>query len=209
MNDIKFDEKGLVPAIATDVYTNRVLMQAYMNKEAFELTLKTGKAHYFSRSRNCIWLKGETSGHYQEVVDIVSDCDNDSILMRVLQQGAACHTGSYSCFFNRVKTFKDMPNIDILQKNIQTIRDRVTHPEEGSYTNYLLNKGVEKITKKVGEEASECIIAAMKHDNAELAGEIADLYYHTLVLMQDRGMELTDVLRVLEDRHNKDRKRNY
>lgn len=209
MNDIVFNEKGLVIAIATDAYTNEVLMQAYMNKEALELTIQTGKAHYFSRSRNKLWLKGETSGHFQEVVSILSDCDNDCILLRVIQQGAACHTGNRTCFFNSIKQFKDIPNIGILQADIDVIRDRVSNPIEGSYTNYLLEKGVEKICKKVGEEASETIIASMKADNEELACELADLYYHTLVLMQDRGLEFSEVLRVLQQRHDHERKRNY
>lgn len=207
--DIKFDEKGLVVAIAADAYTNEVLMQAYMNREALDLTLKTGKAHYFSRSRNQLWLKGETSGHFQQVVSIYSDCDNDSILMRVIQTGAACHTGERSCFFNQLKEFQPLANINILQKNIETIQDRKAHPVEGSYTNYLLHKGVEKICKKVGEESSETIIAAMKNDNEELAMELADLYYHTLVLMEDRGLRFGEVLKVLETRHAQERKRNY
>lgn len=209
MKNIKFDEKGLVVAIATDVYTNEVLMQAYMNQEALDLTLKTQKAHYFSRSRNKIWLKGEISGHFQKVVSICSDCDNDSILLRVIQIGVACHTGAPSCFFNNIQEFQDVSNINIFQKDIQVIKERAKMPIEGSYTNYLLNKGVEKICKKIGEEASETIIAAMKHDNAELACELADLYYHTFVLMQDRGIELQDVLKVLTTRHENERKRNY
>lgn len=207
--DIKFNEQGLVVAIATDVYTNQVLMQAFMNKEALQLTLNTGKAHYFSRSRNQLWLKGETSGHFQEVVSICSDCDNDSILMRVIQTGAACHTGAKSCYFNNYKEFKSVANIDVFYKNIDTIKERKACPQEGSYTNYLLNKGVEKISKKIGEEASECIIAAMKNDNIELSCELADLYYHTLVLMQAQGLPFENVLAVLEERHNTERKRNY
>lgn len=209
INDIKFNDKGLVVAIASDAFTNEVLMQAYMNKEALQLTLSTGKAHYFSRSRNKLWLKGETSGHFQEVVSIVSDCDNDCILMRVIQTGVACHTGSRTCFINNYTEFKEMPNINILQKNIDTISERKNCPVEGSYTNYLLDKGVEKICKKVGEEASETIIAAMKNDKEELACELADLYYHTFVLLKSAGMDFNDVLKILEGRHSKERKRNY
>ena len=209
MTDIKWNSDGLVPAIAVDAYTNEVLMQAYMNEEALRLTLETGRAHYYSRSRGKLWLKGETSGHFQTVVDVYTDCDNDSILLRVIQTGAACHTGSRTCFFRKLKSFSRVADISILQKNIDTIEDRAEHPQEGSYTNYLLAKGREKICKKVGEESTECVIAAMKGDNEELANELADLYFHTLVLMKDRGLAFNDVLKVLEDRHNSERKRNY
>ena len=204
--EIKFNADGLVPAIAVDAYTNEVLMQAYMDREAYEKTLQTGQAHYYSRSRRALWRKGETSGHTQKVVEIRVDCDADSVLLRVIQTGAACHTGERSCFYRTVKTFADVPNVGILQKDFGVIADRREHPVEGSYTNYLLNKGVEKICKKVGEEASESIIAAMKHDNEELACELAD---HTMVLMQDRGIALQDVWRVLETRNENERKRNY
>ncbi len=209
MTDIKWNSDGLVPAIAVDAYTNEVLMQAYMNEEALRLTLETGRAHYYSRSRGKLWLKGETSGHFQTVADVYTDCDNDSILLRVIQTGAACHTGSRTCFFRKLKSFSRVADISILQKNIDTIEDRAEHPQEGSYTNYLLAKGREKICKKVGEESAECVIAAMKGDNEELANELADLYFHTLVLMKDRGLAFNDVLKVLEDRHNSERKRNY
>ena len=209
MTDIKWNSDGLVPAIAVDAYTNEVLMQAYMNEEALRLTLETGRAHYYSRSRGKLWLKGETSGHFQTVADVYTDCDNDSILLRVIQTGAACHTGSRTCFFRKLKSFSRVADISILQKNIDTIEDRAEHPQEGSYTNYLLAKGREKICKKVGEESTECVIAAMKGDNEELANELADLYFHTRVLMKDRGLAFNDVLKVLEDRHNSERKRNY
>lgn len=209
MTGIKWNSDGLVPAIAVDAYTNEVLMQAYMNEEALRLTLETGRAHYYSRSRGKLWLKGETSGHFQTVADVYTDCDNDSILLRVIQTGAACHTGNRTCFFRKLKSFSRVADISILQKNIDTIEDRAEHPQEGSYTNYLLAKGREKICKKVGEESAECVIAAMKGDNEELANELADLYFHTLVLMKDRGLAFNDVLKVLEDRHNSERKRNY
>lgn len=209
MTDIKWNSDGLVPAIAVDAYTNEVLMQAYMNEEALRLTLETGRAHYYSRSRGKLWLKGETSGHFQTVADVYTDCDNDSILLRVIQTGAACHTGNRTCFFRKLKSFSRVADISILQKNIDTIEDRAEHPQEGSYTNYLLAKGREKICKKVGEESTECVIAAMKGDNEVLANELADLYFHTLVLMKDRGLAFNDVLKVLEDRHNSERKRNY
>ena len=210
--DIKFGGDGLVPAIAQDVVTGEVLMQAYMNKEALEKTLQTGKAHYYSRSRKKLWLKGETSGHFQHVVSIYADCDNDSILMKVVQDGAACHTGNYSCFFNELKSFdeyKGKSGAAALFDCIKTIEDRAQNPEEGSYTNYLLDKGREKICKKVGEESSEVIIAAMKGDNDEMKNELADLYYHTFVLMKDRGLDFSEVLDVLHARHSAPRKRNY
>lgn len=209
INSIKFDKDGLVPAIASDALTNEVLMLAYMNKEAIEKTVSTGKAHYFSRSRQSLWLKGETSGHFQTVVSIASDCDNDAILMRVIQDGAACHTGNYSCFFNNLTELSYSPNLSVIKKDVDTIAERAENPEEGSYTNYLLNKGVEKICKKIGEEASETIIAAMKNDKNELAEELADLYYHTFVLLKDRGMDIEDVLKVLDERSNAKRKREY
>ena len=207
--DIKFNSDGLVVAIAVDAVTNEILMQAYMDKEALDKTLATGKAHYFSRSRKKLWLKGETSGHFQRVVEVLTDCDADSVLLRVVQTGAACHTGERSCFFTTIKEFEKVPNMSVLRKDADIIEDRRLHPVEGSYTNYLLNKGVEKICKKIGEEASESIIAAMKGDKNELACELADLYYHTFVLMNDRGISLSDVLGVLEERNASERKRNY
>lgn len=207
--DIKFNADGLVVAIAVDAYTNEVLMQAYMNQEALQKTLETGEAYYFSRSRQKLWRKGETSGHTQKVVEVRVDCDADSLLLRVIQTGVACHTGERSCFYRQLKSFEDVPNIAILQEDIKVIADRRANPVEGSYTNYLLQKGVEKICKKVGEEASESIIAAMKSDKEELACELADLYYHTFVLMNDRGISLQDVLRVLQTRHDNERRRNY
>ncbi|HEY8423781.1 MAG TPA: bifunctional phosphoribosyl-AMP cyclohydrolase/phosphoribosyl-ATP diphosphatase HisIE, partial [Clostridia bacterium] len=177
---IKFDEKGLVPAIAQDAYTGAVLMQAYMNKKAFELTLKTQRAHYFSRSRNKIWQKGETSGCYQEVVSVSLDCDFDSVLLKVIQKGNACHTGEYTCFHNLIEEFIPIFNSEIIYKDIKCIKDRKINPKEGSYTTYLLENGTDKICKKIGEEASEVIIAAKNANNDELAAEIADLIYHTL-----------------------------
>ena len=206
---IKFNSDGLVVALAVDAYTNELLMQAYMNREAFDLTLSTGKAYYYSRSRGKLWLKGETSGHFQKVIEVLTDCDSDCVLLRVVQEEAACHTGNRSCFYTSVKEFEKIPNNAVLQKDINTIASRRESPVLGSYTNYLLDKGVEKICKKIGEEASETIIAAMKSDNEELACELADLYYHTFVLMNDRGLEFSEVLKVLEQRSLNERKRNY
>lgn len=204
MYDLKFDSNGLIPAITVDAVTNEVLMQAYMNKEALEKTLETGEVHYWSRSRQKLWHKGEESGHFQKVKTIYADCDGDSLLIAVEQVGGiACHTGSRSCFFNEIKKFGDQDgNVKVLRVLADTIKDRAENPKEGSYTDYLLAKGVEKICKKVGEESTEAVIAAMKADNKELSNEIADLFYHLFVLMQARGMKYTDVLKVLEERHD-------
>ncbi len=209
ISKIKFDEKGLVPAIAQDVFTNKVLMQAYMNREALELTLSTKKAYYYSRSRKELWLKGETSGHFQEVVSVSTDCDYDCVLLKIIQTGPACHTGQESCFFNEIETFKDIADIAILKSDIDTIKERKENPAEGSYTNYLLTKGKEKICKKIGEESSEIIIAAMKDDNNELACECADLLYHMFVLLEAQNSDFYDVLKVLRERRENERKRNY
>lgn len=207
--EIKYDEKGLVPAIAVDAYTGEVLMQAYMNKEALEQTILTGYAHYFSRSRQKLWKKGESSGNIQEIVSIFLDCDYDSILLNIIQKGNACHTGERSCFFNKVKEFKEIYNSRILYKDILCIKDRRDNPKEGSYTTYLLQNGLDKICKKVGEEAAEVIIAAKNPNDEELAGEIADLFYHTLVLMEDKGIDIENVFKIMTERSQRPRSRNY
>lgn len=196
MSVIKFDQNGLVPAIAQDAKTGRVLMLAYMNAESLQLTLDTGYATYFSRSRQQLWKKGETSGHTQKVLDLSYDCDGDAILMQVEQIGPACHTGAVSCFFNEVVKAdeEDHPaSSAIVQKVYDVICDRKENPQEGSYTNYLLNKGIEKTAKKVGEEASETIIAAIKGSQEEVTYEAADLLYHLLVLMFQSGVSPDDV----------------
>lgn len=203
MCELKYNADGLIPVVTVDAVTDEVLMQAYMNKEAFDMTMETGDAWYWSRSRGKLWHKGEESGHFQRVVSVCADCDFDCLLLRVRQVGGiACHTGSRSCFFNELKTFGEKPGeTAVLRVLDETIKDRAAHPREGSYTNYLLDKGVEKICKKVGEESTEAVIAAMKGDNTELSGEIADLLYHLFVLMQARGLEYSDVLKVLGNRH--------
>ena len=206
---IKYDKDGLMPAIAQDAVTGAVLMQAYMNAEAFEKTLKTGQAHYYSRSRKKLWRKGEESGHTQKVVKIMSDCDGDCVLLKVLQTGPACHTGEQTCFFNELKSFGESYNASILYDISDTIKDRKANPQEGSYTNYLLDKGIDKICKKVGEEASETIIAAKNKDNVELSNEISDLLFHLLVLCESCGLELEEVFKVLAERHAAPRKRDY
>lgn len=197
---IKFDGNGLVPVIAVDYSSNTLLMQAYANKQALDLCESTGYAHYFSRSRSQLWKKGETSGNIQQIVEILCDCDFDSVLLRVRQTGVACHTGNRSCFFNSVKQFESAASIDALYHVDKAVKDRIEAPQIGSYTNYLLNKGNEKICKKVGEEASECIIAAMKDDKSELPCELADLAYHCLVLMNNNNISIDDVLNVLKER---------
>lgn len=196
MSKIKFDEKGLVPAIAQDAKTGQVLMLAYMNAESLQMTLDSGYATYFSRSRQQLWRKGETSGHTQRVLEMRYDCDGDALLLTVEQEGPACHTGEISCFHNPILTADadDLPpTADVVQQVYDVICDRKEHPREGSYTNYLLDKGVEKICKKVGEEASETIIAAMKRSKPEVCYEAADLVYHLLVLLFEQGVTPDDL----------------
>lgn len=191
LSAIRYDERGLVPAIAQDAQTGAVLMLAYMNAESLRATLESGYATYFSRSRQQLWRKGETSGHLQRILAIHYDCDGDAILLTVEQTGPACHTGEYTCFHNEVTAVEPsaMPaSAKVMEQVYSVIADRAAHPRQGSYTNYLLEKGKEKICKKVGEEASECIIAAMKDDPAALCGEAGDLLYHLLVLLYQGGV---------------------
>jgi phosphoribosyl-ATP pyrophosphohydrolase/phosphoribosyl-AMP cyclohydrolase len=214
VKNIKFDDKGLIPVIAQDYNTNEVLMMAYMNKEALEKSLETGKAHYFSRSRNKLWQKGETSGHYQYIKSIKIDCDNDALLIKVEQVEGACHTGHYSCFYREIsekeglketqeKVFDEKEVYDgakVLKEVYDVIVDRTINPKEGSYTNYLFEKGLDKILKKVGEEAAEVIIAAKNKDKGEIVYEISDLFYHLFVLMVERGVKLDDIYNELKKR---------
>lgn len=195
--DIKFDEKGLVPAIAQDVSSGNVLMLAYMNEESLKLTLETGIVHYYSRSREEIWKKGETSGNIQELRGISYDCDGDSILLKVNQIGVACHTGNYSCFYNDIIGYNDMD--DTLSNLYKIIVDRKNNPKEGSYSKYLFEEGVDKILKKVGEEAAEVIIAA-KNTREELIYETSDLLYHLIVLLVNQGVTLGEIMEELRDR---------
>ncbi|MDD6051146.1 MAG: bifunctional phosphoribosyl-AMP cyclohydrolase/phosphoribosyl-ATP diphosphatase HisIE [Clostridiales bacterium] len=198
---LKWNEAGLLPAIAQDAVTGEVLMLAWMNRQSLRLTLESGYATYFSRSRQQLWRKGESSGHTQRVIRLSYDCDGDTILMQVQQIGPACHTGKHSCFHNPVVD-GDLPaTAGILETIAATVADRAAHPQPGSYTNYLLDKGTEKICKKVGEEATEAVIAAMKTDADGLAGEVADLLYHLSVLLHDQGVAWQDVWEVLRKRH--------
>lgn len=193
-----FKKMELIPAIIQDYRTNEVLMLAYVNEEAYKKMLETNQTYFYSRSRDELWHKGQTSGHFQNIKGMYLDCDLDTLLIYVEQIGVACHTGAYSCFFNEIKPFN---NINIF-KNLETlINDRKINPVEKSYTNYLLDQGVDKICKKVGEEASETIIAAKNNDKEELIGEISDLFYHVFVLMNNQGVSLEDIENKLKERH--------
>ncbi len=200
LGKIKYNADGLVPAVAQDAQTGEVLMQAYMNAETVRLTLDTGYAHYFSRSRQEIWKKGETSGHLQRVVSVSLDCDYDCVLLKVRQTGNACHTGNRTCFFHEVKRFEDVSGAALLYDLYDLIADRKANPKEGSYTNYLFDKGIDKILKKVGEENAEVIIASKNDGTEELRYETADLIYHLLVLMNEKGLTLEELFGELEKR---------
>ena len=200
--DLKPDDKGLIPCIVQDDTTGDVLMLAYMNEEAFDLTLKTGRMTYWSRSRQEIWVKGLTSGHFQFVKSLSADCDGDTLLAKAAQVGAACHTGNRSCFYRELYRIGH-PASDpqrVLQDVYAVIADRKLNPREGSYTNYLFDKGIDKILKKVGEEAAETIIAAKNPDRTESIYEIADLLYHLMVLMCEKGLTWEDISGELADR---------
>ena len=201
-SEFKADEKGLVPCIVQDYRTGQVLMMAYMNEESYRLTCETGKMTYYSRSRQELWCKGDTSGHYQYVKELCLDCDRDTILAKVHQVGAACHTGKYSCFFQELakKEYIDTNPLTILQEDFETILHRKNNPKEGSYTNYLFSKGIDKILKKCGEEAAEIIIAAKNPDAEELKYEIADFLYHLMVLMAECGLSWDEVVKELANR---------
>ena len=193
-----FKKMELIPAIIQDYRTNEVLMLAYVNEEAYKKMLETNQTYFYSRSRDELWHKGQTSGHFQNIKGMYLDCDLDTLLIYVEQIGAACHTGAYSCFFNEIKPFN---NINIFKSLETLINDRKINPIEKSYTNYLLDQGVDKICKKVGEEASETIIAAKNNDKEELIGEICDLFYHVFVLMNNQGISLEDIENKLKERH--------
>ncbi len=200
--DFKKNDQGLVPVIVQDYKTNQVLMLAYMNEEAYTRTVETGRMTYWSRSRNELWIKGDTSGHYQFVKSISLDCDSDTLLAKVKQIGAACHTGNYSCFYTDIfkRDFESEDISDIFDKVMGVILDRKKNPKEGSYTNYLFDKGIDKILKKCGEEATEIVIAAKNPDHEELRYEIADFMYHVMVLMAETGLSWVDIARELASR---------
>ena len=203
-SDLKKGPDGLVPVVVQDVKTDAVLMVAYMNEEAYNQTLRTGRMTYYSRSRSELWLKGETSGHYQYVYSLTADCDLDTILAKVTQVGAACHTGSYSCFFNEIQNRSSKQEahnpMKVFEEVFSVIEDRKEHPKEGSYTNYLFDKGIDKILKKVGEEATEIVIAAKNPNPNEIKYEIADFLYHMMVLMAERGITWDDIMEEMAKR---------
>lgn len=213
LQEVKFDEEGLIPAIIQDASNGEVLMLAYMNRESLQETIISGRTYFWSRSRNKLWMKGETSGNYQEVKEIRLDCDGDALLVTVEQKGVACHTGAKSCFFRRIKEGQ-LRKIEtgktpwvrgtsaaILQKVFEVILDRKRAPKQGSYTCKLFEGGSEKILKKIGEEASEVIIGAMEDDPSQIVYEIADLIYHLLVLLGFQDIPLEAVYEELERRH--------
>ena len=208
LNDLKFDAKGLIPAVAQDAVSGEVLMLAYMNEESIKKTIETGHATYFSRSRNELWEKGATSGNYQDVVDMYVDCDGDAIVVKVRQTGSACQTGNRSCFFRKVVDGKliEIPTglaarPGILYDVYNVIVDRVKNPKEGSYTNYLFEKGLDKMLKKVGEESAEVIIASKNRIKAEVQYETADLLYHLSVVLVEEGLTWDDIFVELQGRY--------
>lgn len=201
-SDFKLSKDQLIPVIVQDYRTDEVLMLAYMNEEAYQNTLRTGRMTYYSRSRDELWVKGETSGHYQYVKKLMLDCDNDTILAKVRQVGAACHTGNRSCFFKELAS-KDYVSTNphtVLTEDFEVILERKKNPRDGSYTNYLFDKGIDKILKKCGEEAAEIIIAAKNPDAEELKYEIADFLYHMMVLMAECGLDWEDITKELVNR---------
>ncbi|MBE5817084.1 MAG: bifunctional phosphoribosyl-AMP cyclohydrolase/phosphoribosyl-ATP diphosphatase HisIE [Clostridiales bacterium] len=202
---LKFDSNGLIPAVVQDYFTKEVLTVAYMNRESLEITINEKRTCFYSRSRKELWRKGETSGNVQHVVSITADCDMDALVVKVIKEGPACHTGAQSCFFNLL--FEDGVNGDFSIYDLyELIKGRKTEMPEGSYTTYLFSKGKEKILKKVGEECTEVIIGAMKDDKPETVYEIADLAYHILVLMIEQGITVEDVIAELASRHVIDKK---
>ncbi|MBD5135855.1 MAG: bifunctional phosphoribosyl-AMP cyclohydrolase/phosphoribosyl-ATP diphosphatase HisIE [Lachnospiraceae bacterium] len=201
-SDFKLNSDGHLPVVVQDYKTNEVLMMAYMNEEAFNTTIKTGRMTYYSRSRKELWVKGLTSGHFQYVKSLTIDCDNDTLLAKVKQIGAACHTGNRTCFFNTLvkKEYDDTNPLEVFNDVFNVILDRKANPKEGSYTNYLFDKGIDKILKKVGEEAAEILIAAKNPDPEEVIYEISDFIYHAMVLMAEKGISWEEITRELARR---------
>ena len=203
--ELKFDANGLIPAIVQDHYTKQVLTLAYMNAETLALTIAEGRTVFWSRSRQEIWRKGETSGNVQRVVSITADCDKDALVVDVIKSGPACHTGAESCFFTPVYVSPELKQFS-WEGLYELIKGRKVNPQQGSYTTYLFEKGIEKILKKVGEETTEVIIGAMKNSREETVYEIADEAYHIMVLMVEMGIGIEDITRELEKRHVIDHK---
>lgn len=205
VNELKFDEKGLIPAVVVDADSDKVLTLAYMNRESLKISMEKGLTCFWSRSRRELWLKGETSGNYQHIVSITTDCDRDALVVRVRKDGPACHLGTDSCFNDAVYV-GETPEGFRYEGLMGLLQERREHPKEGSYTNYLFDKGVDKILKKVGEESTEVIIAGKAGDKRETVYEIADLAYHVMVLMCEMGISLEDVKAELASRHVIDKK---
>ena len=205
IEELKFDEKGLIPAIVVDAKTKQVLTLAYMNKESLKISMEKGLTCFYSRSRQCLWLKGETSGNYQHIVSITADCDKDALTIMVEPDGPACHLGTTSCFENPVWESEELHEFS-LEGLMKLIEGRKTEKKEGSYTTYLFEKGLDKILKKVGEECTEVIIGAKNNDKKETIYEIADLTYHVMVLMIEMGISLEDIHDELASRHVIDKK---
>ena len=205
IDELKFDEKGLIPAVVVDAVTKRVLTLAYMNKESLQISMEKKRTCFFSRSRQELWLKGETSGNYQNIVSITADCDRDALVVMVEPEGPACHLGTESCFEYPVWENEDLHEFS-LQGLMKLLEGRKTEKKEGSYTTYLFEKGIDKILKKVGEECTEVIIAGKADDKKETIYEIADLTYHLMVLMLQMGISLEDIHRELASRHVIDKK---
>lgn len=205
IDKLKFDDKGLIPAIIIDYYTKEVLTLAYMNKESLEISLKEGKTCFYSRSRKELWRKGETSKNYQHIQNIKSDCDNDALVIEVIKDGPACHTGAESCFMNEVYQKENYKDFSIY-KLYELIKGRKINMTEGSYTTYLFNSGIDKILKKIGEESSEVIIGAKNGSKEEIIYELSDLLYHSLVLMVEKNITLNDIKDELSKRSIIDKK---
>ncbi len=206
INELKFDDKGLIPAIVVDNITKKVLTLAYMNKESLEISMEKGLTCFWSRSREELWLKGETSGNYQHIVSISADCDGDALVVVVDKDGPACHKGTDSCFDENVIYESEDRNEFSLFSLMKLIEGRKTDKKEGSYTTYLFEKGIDKILKKVGEESTEVIIAAKADDKKETIYEVADLAYHVMVMMTEMGISIEDIHAELKSRHVIDKK---
>ena len=205
IKELKFDDKGLIPAVVQDFFTGEVLTVAYMNAESLKITLEEKMTCFFSRSRQELWRKGETSGNRQHIVSVKTDCDKDALVIKVIKDGPACHTGAESCFFNLL--YKDNDKTDFsIDALYDLIKGRKTQMQEGSYTTYLFTKGLDKIMKKVGEECTEVIIGAAKNSKEETIYEISDLAYHILVLMVEMGISVDDIRKELDSRHVIDHK---
>lgn len=205
IDKLKFDDNGLIPAIIIDYYTKEVLTLAYMNKESLEISINEGKTCFYSRSRKELWRKGETSKNYQHIQSIKSDCDNDALIIEVIKEGPACHTGAESCFMNEVYQKENYKDFSIY-KLYELIRGRKINMTEGSYTTYLFNSGIDKILKKIGEESSEVIIGAKNGSKEEIIYELSDLLYHSLVLMVEKNITLNDIKDELSKRSIIDKK---